>query len=123
MLELYKIINLQSYKISKLSFYKIIIFILNKKKHKSTQNNILTHKRRGFILLYKLIYLFLSMSKSTKRVDAKHFSVSFPKSLVEEIDTICKGNYMTRSSWLVASAKEKIGADRIKKIEQLKELK
>lgn len=58
----------------------------------------------------------------TKREDARKFSVSFPSSLVEEIDTICKITYLTRSSWLIAAAKEKLGNERLKKMEQLKEL-
>jgi len=62
------------------------------------------------------------MTKLTRREDARKFSVSFPTSLVEEIDTICKVNYMSRSSWLIAAAKERLGNERIKKMEQLKEL-
>lgn len=60
--------------------------------------------------------------KKIKREDAKQFSISFPVSLLEEVDTICKTHYMTRSSWLVAAAREKIANERLKKIEQLKKL-
>lgn len=74
------------------------------------------------ILKYNLVtYRGCEMEK-IKRKDAKQFSVSFPMSLLEEIDTICKTNYMTRSSWLVAAAREKVGNERLKKIEQLKKL-
>lgn len=59
------------------------------------------------------------MSK-IKKADARQFSVSFPKSFIEEIDIICKAEFTSRSSWLFAAAKEKIERERIKKMEKFK---
>lgn len=55
-----------------------------------------------------------------KREDVFQFSVSFPRVIVEEIDTICKSQYLSRSSWLFAAAKEKLEKEMLKKIEKLK---
>jgi metal-responsive CopG/Arc/MetJ family transcriptional regulator len=61
------------------------------------------------------------MSKKTKREPSKQFSVNFPKTLLDEIDTICAANYMTRTSWLVGVARSKLTKERLEKINKLKE--
>ena len=58
--------------------------------------------------------------KKSKRLNVKQFSVSFPESLLEEIDIACHSEYTTRTSWLVAAAKERLENDRLKKIAKLK---
>ncbi len=47
------------------------------------------------------------------------FSVRFPVSLVEEIDQVCSSNYITRTSWLIKAAKEKLDRERIDSTENL----
>jgi len=59
--------------------------------------------------------------REKRRPDSKQFSVSFPSALVEEIDIICKVGYMSRSSWLIAAAKEKLERERLEKITKLKQ--
>lgn len=60
------------------------------------------------------------MARSKNREDCRQFSVSFPMHIVEEIDTICKVNYHSRSNWLFTAAKEKLERDRTKRIEKIK---
>lgn len=60
------------------------------------------------------------MSRVSRREPSKQFSVSFPETLIDEIDTICATNFMTRTSWLVTAAKEKISRNRLEKINKLK---
>ena len=64
------------------------------------------------------------MSKKTtkKRELSRQFSVSFPLSILEEIELICAAKFMTRTSWLVQAAQEKINADRIEKMNKLKDI-
>lgn len=62
------------------------------------------------------------MTKTKRRADFKQFSVSFPVALIEEIETICKTNYINRSSWLITAAMERIANERFKKIEQFKSM-
>ena len=47
------------------------------------------------------------------------FSVRFPVSLVEEVDQVCSSNYITRTSWLIRAAKEKLERERIDSTEHL----
>ena len=47
------------------------------------------------------------------------FSVRFPASLVEEIDQLCSSNYITRTSWLIKAAKEKIDRERVNSTENI----
>jgi metal-responsive CopG/Arc/MetJ family transcriptional regulator len=47
------------------------------------------------------------------------FSVRFPVSLTEEIDQLCSSNYITRTSWLIKAAKEKIDRERVNSTEDL----
>lgn len=44
--------------------------------------------------------------------DTHSFSVRLPVSLTEEIDQLCFSNYITRTSWLIKAAKEKIERER-----------
>ena len=55
------------------------------------------------------------MSRKIKREPSKQFSVSLPLELLEEIDTICALNFLSRSSWMFMAAKEKIERDREKR--------
>lgn len=65
------------------------------------------------------------MSKINKREPSQQFSVSFPKILLEEIDTICASNYISRTAWLLKAAKEKLQKERkektIRMLENLEE--
>ena len=51
--------------------------------------------------------------------DTCAFSVRFPVSLTEEIDQLCSSNYITRTSWLIKAAKEKIDKERINNTENI----
>lgn len=55
------------------------------------------------------------MPKRIKREPSKQFSVALPIELLEEIDTICAANFLSRSSWIFTAAKEKIERDRDRK--------
>ena len=56
----------------------------------------------------------------TKRKEPKKsFTVSFPISMVEEIDQICASNYITRTSWLIKAAKFLIETDRLESTDEL----
>lgn len=59
------------------------------------------------------------MTKGSRRLDSQQISALFPKSILEEIDIICKSEYISRASWLIAASKEKLESDRLKKIEKL----
>jgi metal-responsive CopG/Arc/MetJ family transcriptional regulator len=61
------------------------------------------------------------MTKERKREEAVRFTVSFPKTFLNEIDIICASNFSSRTSWLIQAAKEKLERDRIEKIKKLKE--
>lgn len=61
-----------------------------------------------------------SSKRVTRRAGAKMFTVSFPQDLVEEIDIICQKQYISRTSWILAAAKEKMEKDRILMITKLK---
>lgn len=54
-----------------------------------------------------------------KKEETSTFSVRFPISLVEEIDQVCSSNYITRTSWLIKAAKEKLERERIHNTENL----
>jgi metal-responsive CopG/Arc/MetJ family transcriptional regulator len=54
-----------------------------------------------------------------KKEEAKAFTVKFPISLVEEIDQICASNYITRTSWLIRSAKALLEKERMKNTDEL----
>lgn len=47
------------------------------------------------------------------------FSVRFPVSLIEEMDQLCSSNYITRTSWLIKAAKEKIERERTNNTENI----
>ncbi|HCU06376.1 MAG TPA: hypothetical protein DIC42_02170 [Holosporales bacterium] len=47
------------------------------------------------------------------------FSVRFPNEIVQEIDQICNINYITRSSWLITAAREKLLKERMKGREEI----
>ena len=51
------------------------------------------------------------MAKKNKEV-SRSFTVSFPESLVEEIDQICSSAYISRTSWLIRSARELLEKER-----------
>ena len=51
----------------------------------------------------------------------KQFSVNFPVSLVEEIDTICSATFTTRTSWLLKAAQEKLDNERAEREKKLQE--
>lgn len=55
------------------------------------------------------------MPRKIKREPSKQFSVALPIELLEEIDTICASNFLSRSSWILMAAKEKIERDRDRK--------
>lgn len=55
------------------------------------------------------------MPRKIKREPSKQFSVSLPVELLEEIDTICAANFLSRAAWILMAAKEKIERDRDKK--------
>ncbi len=55
-----------------------------------------------------------------KKADLKQFSVSFPKEITDEIDTICASTYVSRSAWLLKAAKEMLEKDRMAKIEKIR---
>ena len=54
-----------------------------------------------------------------KKEDSHSFTVSFPKSLVEEIDVICAADLMSRTSWLARAARELMEKERKKRSEEL----
>ena len=56
---------------------------------------------------------------SKKKEDSHQFSVKFPKPMLEEIDQICSANYITRTSWIIKAAIEKIERDRNQGAEDL----
>lgn len=64
----------------------------------------------------------MSKKPTTRRETSRQFSVSFPESLLKEIELICATKFMTRTSWLVQAAQEKINADRIEKMNKLKDI-
>lgn len=53
--------------------------------------------------------------KALKREPSRVISISFPLSELEEIDTLCASNFMSRTSWIVTAAKEKLENDRTSK--------
>ena len=55
-----------------------------------------------------------------KKGDFKQFSVSFPKEITSEIDTICTSTYISRSAWLLKAAKEMLDKERREKIAKIK---
>jgi metal-responsive CopG/Arc/MetJ family transcriptional regulator len=55
------------------------------------------------------------MSRKIKREPSRQFSISLPLELLEEVETICALNFISRSSWMFMAAKEKIERDREKK--------
>lgn len=55
------------------------------------------------------------MSRKIKREPSKQFSISLPLEMIEEIDTVCALNFLSRSSWMLMAAKEKIENDREKR--------
>jgi len=57
---------------------------------------------------------------TVNKTPTKQFSVKFPQSMVEEIDTICNATFTTRTSWLLKAAQEKIDKERSEREKQLK---
>ena len=51
------------------------------------------------------------MSKKIKE-QTRSFTVTFPQSLVEEIDQICSSDYVSRTSWLLRAAREWLEKER-----------
>ena len=47
------------------------------------------------------------------------FSVRFPNELIQEIEQICSRNYITKSSWLITAAREKLQRERTKNSEDI----
>ena len=47
------------------------------------------------------------------------FSVRLPITLSEEIDQICAANYITRTSFMIKAAKEKLERDRLGNTEKM----
>lgn len=64
--------------------------------------------------------IMFGFMKVIKNHNTRAISISFPNDLLEEVDIICKINYLSRSSWLIAAAREKLATERAKKIERLK---
>ncbi len=60
------------------------------------------------------------MTKNSKREESVRFSVNFPKSLLEEINTICAHNFMTKNAWIVQAAKNVLEKSRLEKLKKLK---
>ena len=54
-----------------------------------------------------------------KQENVSQFSVRFPNEVIEEIDQICKSTYITRASWLLRAAKEKLEKERIKNAQEV----
>lgn len=54
-----------------------------------------------------------------RREDISSFSVRFPNELIQEIEKICDQNHITKSSWLIIAAREKLTKERIKSSEEL----
>jgi metal-responsive CopG/Arc/MetJ family transcriptional regulator len=54
-----------------------------------------------------------------KQENVAQFSVRFPNEVVEEIDQICASRLITRSSWLLSAAKEKLYNERMRNAEEL----
>ena len=53
------------------------------------------------------------------REDGRQFSVKFPTQLIDEIDTICTANYISRSAWLIKAARELLEKERKSNAEEL----
>ena len=60
------------------------------------------------------------MAKANKP-PMKQFSVNFPISIIEEIDTICSATYVSRTSWLIKAAQDKLNSIRAENERKLKE--
>jgi hypothetical protein len=56
---------------------------------------------------------------SLKRGESKAFTVKFPVDLVQEIDQICAANYITRTSWLIKSARKLLESERVSSSEEI----
>ena len=54
-----------------------------------------------------------------KKEAGKAFSVIFPNSLLEEIDTICANQYISRTSWLLRAAKQFLEKERADRTEEI----
>lgn len=54
-----------------------------------------------------------------KLENVSQFSVRFPNELIAEIDQICHASLITRSSWILNAAKEKISNERMKNANEL----
>lgn len=54
-----------------------------------------------------------------KKENMSQFSVRFPDDVIEEIDQICNSMFITRSSWLLNAAKEKLLNERMKNADEL----
>ncbi len=59
------------------------------------------------------------MARKKKKENMSQFSVRFPDEVIEEIDQICNSLFITRSSWLLMAAKDKLSNERVKNAEEL----
>lgn len=46
-------------------------------------------------------------------------SIKVPKSILEEIDQLCKTNYISRTSWFVSAARNTLKHQRTSKMEKI----
>lgn len=63
--------------------------------------------------------------KGLTKAKSRSFTVCLPEEMLEEIDTICFANFMTRTNWMFLAAREKLEKDRklklVKVLEDLEE--
>lgn len=59
------------------------------------------------------------MSRVPRKSLATKVSLSLPSSMLEEIDSLCAANFMTRSAWFLQSAREKLEKERFEKSKNL----
>ncbi|AIL13715.1 hypothetical protein IM40_09855 (plasmid) [Candidatus Paracaedimonas acanthamoebae] len=59
------------------------------------------------------------MSRRSRTEISTKVSLSLPNVMLEEIDILCAANFMTRSSWFLQAAREKLEKERLEKSKNL----
>ncbi|OJX12587.1 MAG: hypothetical protein BGO77_07420 [Caedibacter sp. 37-49] len=59
------------------------------------------------------------MSRRLKTDISTKISLSLPKSMLEEIDTLCAASFLSRSAWFLQAAREKLEKERLEKSRSL----
>ena len=75
--------------------------------------------KHTYVSVFLVNYERIRPVAKKQREDSRQFSVKFPTHLVDEIDTICTANYISRSAWLIKAARELLEKERKSNAEEL----